>query len=101
MAIESVDILLDQDDDLAIFNGDIQIGDTHQQNVEFILTAQPGHYYQYPLLGYGIRGKISGRYSPVGIKRGIKLALQADGYKILKAEVTRDFEVTVSAEKIR
>lgn len=75
------DFLLNQSSDLMIDQGDWQIGPSHHQHIELLLTSLPGEWKENPEAGAGLRlaqyGVIDGF-----IKRTIAVQLQADGFKL-------------------
>jgi len=68
-------------DDLEI-GSDIEIGYSDDQHVEHILRANPGQFYQYPDVGYGIAKKLNGSIDIQTEKKLIKQALENDTYLI-------------------
>jgi hypothetical protein len=76
-----MDLLLDEDNDLTIVDGDFEIGEDTAQRVELILQAQQGHFKQNPLTGAGLRQAIAGTLTGA-LKRTIQLQLEADGINL-------------------
>ncbi len=79
------DILIN--DDIATKNGDLVVGKSDAQHIEHILTAKPGHFYQFPTLGVGVVDEINSSISKQAFKQRIKRNLEADNYRINKIEV--------------
>ena len=81
------DILLDEHDNLLIDRGDWQLGDSHQQHEQLILTSMPGEWKENPETGVGLalsqHGVIDGF-----IKRTIAVQLEADGFKLDHLQIT-------------
>jgi hypothetical protein len=50
------DILLDENFDLQIVNGDISIGLSDEQSMALLVTVAPGHFKQYPFFGFNLAG---------------------------------------------
>ncbi len=50
---ERHDIVLTEDDDLQIANGDFAVAQSDQQHVKDIFRAYRGEYKEFPLLGFG------------------------------------------------
>jgi len=75
------DILLDDELDLRIEDGDFVVGNSTQQEIECLLRAAPGHYKQNPLLGANITQDLNGPMNGE-TRRRIRVALLADGFKI-------------------
>jgi hypothetical protein len=76
-----MDLLLNEDNDLDIVDGDFVVGDETQQQINSILEAQQGHFKQSPLLGVGIRQMLNGGLKGE-LKRNIQLQLESDGIAI-------------------
>jgi len=66
--------------DIKIANGDLDIGYSDNQHVEHILEANPGQYYQYPDVGYGVRKRLNGSIDIATEKKLIKQAIENDNY---------------------
>jgi len=77
---DRVDILLDTDNDLNIYQGDFKVGAADLHHVEVLLISAPGSFKQSPLTGANIRSLISGKVD-VATRRDIKVQLASDGYK--------------------
>lgn len=73
------DILLDNNDDLLIVNGDFAIGESTDQEVGIILRMNPGELKEDPLLGAGLIRLIHSAAGEADIKRVAKLHLARDG----------------------
>lgn len=89
---ERTDILL-RGDDLAISNGDFEIGVSDPQNVYLILMLPPGSWKQYPLTGVGkqiINGTLDG-----GLRRNIQLQLEGDGYRLKALDLNSDGNIDI------
>lgn len=69
------------DSDLVFESGDFKVDDSAEQHIQHILTAAPGHYKQYPLIGADVTKMLNG---PVGLSEKIKIktALNADGFTV-------------------
>ena len=81
------DILLNEHDNLLIDRGDWQLGHSHQQHVQLLLTSMPGEWKENPETGVGLalsqHGVIDGF-----IKRTIAVQLEADGFKLDHLQIT-------------
>lgn len=73
------DILLDENGDLRIENGDLVIGDSQDQEVESVLIFNKGELKEDPLFGADLITKIKSNVSEVEIKQIIKNQLKRDG----------------------
>ena len=106
MAVKLNDILLEDvanslKEDLIIENGDFKVFNSDQQHIQHILKANPGQYYQHPLVGLGIRNYSGASLSPQRLKQAIKTQLKADDYKPLVIDISEDFVVNIDAERLK
>jgi len=100
--MEVKDILIDDDYDLIIENGDFKIGYSDMQHIELICITDLGHWKQSPLLGVGIEKYISSSGQQEALKRAIKIQLSSDGYivkDILLSGLNEDFTYSINAER--
>jgi hypothetical protein len=75
------DLLLDENGDLSIANGDFLIGLSDKQHQEHILIANKGEFKEFPEMGVGIANMLNDDdYTDMLIE--IKKNLQYDGMKI-------------------
>ena len=75
------DILLDENDDLLIRNGDFVIGESDNQHQQHILIANKGEYKESPEVGVGISKMLNDdSYDEMMIE--MKKQLEYDGMKI-------------------
>ena len=83
------DILLDENDDLLIRDGDFVIGQSQTQEVGLILRMNPGELKEDPLLGPALIRLIHSNASGADVKRITKLHLERDGkdYEQLKQQI--------------
>lgn len=91
-------------DDIEIKNGDLVVAFSDDQNIEFILRAKPGHFYQFPTLGVGVVDLIKGKIDRQTLKQAITTNLEADNYRINKIEVGGNIDeliTSIDAEKLR
>ena len=80
------DILIN--DDIEIKDGDLVVGFSDGQNIEFIISAKPGQFYQFPTLGVGILDQINSSISKQALRIIIKNNLEADNYRINRIDVS-------------
>lgn len=91
------DILLDQDGDLIIENGDFKIGYSDNQQQEHILKAEKGEYKEFPEVGVGISQMLSDdRYDEMMIE--MKKQLQYDGMKIKTIRFEQDGQLIIDGK---
>lgn len=97
----SDDLILDDNDNLTIANGDLVIGQSDDQNVEAIILAEKGQFYESPLLGYGITRRANGPFDKQRQRQLIRAELKRDNYKIVQLDIDDNFTVTIQAEKVK
>ena len=91
------DILLDEEGDLLIQNGDFAIGDNEFFHIKTIVEAAKGWWKQYPYLGSNIIASINGEINQAKIQE-IRLNLESDGFKVKKIKV-EDGSINIEATK--
>lgn len=78
------DLLLDEDFDLLVKDGDFVVGDSKQQDIELILVHNKGAFFNTPTVGVGVLAAGNRRITNVDdIMREARLQLSADGLKNL------------------
>lgn len=96
------DILIN--DDIRIKNGDLVIGDSNGQEIEFILSAKPGQFYQFPPLGVGIIDEVNGSITPQALRLKIKNNLEADDRRVNRIDVSGgidDLTIQIDSDKLK
>lgn len=81
------DLLLDENGDLKIVNGDFVIGDASEQSVEQLLISKPGEWKEFPQVGCNIQKSRNGKIDRF-LERNIRVQLESDGFKVGKLNVT-------------
>ncbi|HHT9079462.1 hypothetical protein [Flavobacterium psychrophilum] len=81
------DIILDNNQDLKIHNGDFVIGHSTEQNVELIFISTPGEWKEHIETGVSIERAANGNLDRF-LDRTIRVQMEADGYKISKLAIT-------------
>jgi hypothetical protein len=97
----SKDLVFDSNDDLSIVDGDWEIGQSDDQNIQAILQAEKGQFYQYPLLGYGVSGRLYGPFRKNDERKAIREALQRDNYNVVSLIINDGPEIFVDAVKTK
>lgn len=97
------DILIDDDADLRIENGDFVVGDSDQQHVVLLINTFAGHWKQFPTCGVGIIQYMASAGQGSVLKRSINVQLTADGYRDITVDLRENpsglFEYDVSATR--
>ena len=80
------DLLLDENGDLDLTGGDLNIGYSDNQHQEHILLANKGEFREFPEIGVGIDKMLSDDdYVPILIE--MKKNLEYDGMKIKNIKI--------------
>lgn len=97
----SKDITLDDNNNMVLSGGDIAILQSDDQNIEAILKAEKGQFYEFPLLGYGIGTKIYGPFAKNVERKAIREELRRDFYNVTQLVINDGPEIFVDADKIK
>lgn len=79
MIQDNTDILLDDEDNILIANGDLVIGKSYWQEVKNIVRLIPGQLKETPMLGPNLVRMINSNVSELELKTVLKRHLEADG----------------------
>jgi hypothetical protein len=72
---------------LAIKNGELQIGNTDEQDIEIVLTANKGEFKHEPVLGAGLVNYLHSLGREREMLRQVKIQLELAGYPNAKARI--------------
>lgn len=97
----SNDLVLDLNNDLIIEDGDFFIGQSDDQNIEAILLAEKGQFYESPLLGYGITRRLFGPFDTLTERKAIREALRRDNYNVKVLNIDGNVGIEVDADKVK
>lgn len=92
------DILLDENGDLKIVNGDFVVGDSDNQEIENLLIATKGEFKEFPLVGGDISKILKSRSGQTAALKEIKYQLKNDGFDISDIKIEDD-SINVNAER--
>lgn len=87
--MDNKDIILDDNNEIKMLNGDLVIDDATQQNIAIILLSNQGDFKQHPLTGIGIMRYLN---SPINatlkakLYREIKLQFEDNGLTDMNVE---------------
>lgn len=73
------DILLDEDGDDKVVNGDFAVGDGYEDDCLIICQLNKGVLKSEPMLGPNLILMINANKAPTEIKQDLRLALSSDG----------------------
>lgn len=96
------DIMLDNNLDLVIKDGDFVIDDSEQQHQELILIATRGSFRESPLTGVGIIKYIKSGFTVAAVdalRQKIRLQLQYDGYTNVATQINSFTDIQIQADR--
>lgn len=73
------DILLNENNELEIINGDFAVGESELQEVAIILQLRQGELKSDPALGVNLQHYANSKENRTAVERVIKIHLQRDG----------------------
>lgn len=79
-------LLLSDDNDLIVKNGDLQIGDITNQNQDLIIMSAKGEFKEEPLKGVGVEDFLDDE-SPESLLRNIRTELSKEGMKVQQLSI--------------
>lgn len=86
------DILLDENNELLIADGDFVTGQSDQQHVKHIVEAFKGEYKAHPLVGFGIINYLKREENIESeFRRDLKIQLENDGYNDPQIDISEGF----------
>lgn len=98
------DIILDDDGDLLIQNGDFVVGESDMQHLQLIVSLANGSLKQFPLQGVGIMSYSGSSGQAATLRNSIKIKAEADGYANITVNLQQDsdgfFQYNVDAERL-
>ncbi|CAB4126661.1 hypothetical protein UFOVP87_4 [uncultured Caudovirales phage] len=94
------DILLNDEDDLLIANGDFLVGYSDEQHLALITIMDLGHLKENPFLGIGINRKLGSSENPNVIKSISKQMYEADNYVVKSITMSGSLIENVDAERL-
>jgi|SRR5581483_11566772 len=77
-----MDIVLDDNNDVEIANGDFVIDDTTETEVESIILSYQGWYKEFPLIGCAAPSYLNSPGDCEALRRQIRIQLQSDGKQL-------------------
>ncbi|QWA37258.1 hypothetical protein [Chryseobacterium sp. ZHDP1] len=93
------DILLNEDNDISIVNGDFHIGESGQQEIESLLIAFKGEFKNTPLLGAELPRMLKARNTRQGITREVNEQLKYDGFTRIDFQIEDAENFTINAQR--
>ena len=101
--IAAKDIMLDDDNELIINNGDFEVKHSDGQHVKLILLSEKGAWRQQPFVGIGIRKLMNTKLG--GLDRGllqkrIASQLEYDSYAVKNIALLTEGKLSIDYERI-
>lgn len=98
MAVECKDISFS--DDIDIVNGDFKLVDSEGVHIQRIIEAEKGFFFEYPLIGVGIKRELNGSTSRQAIKQDIRRQLVYDDYNVKALSLVGD-DININAIRLK
>jgi hypothetical protein len=73
------DILLDENNDLKIVNGDFAVGESEMQEVGLILSSNQGEWKEHPVVGANLVTKVRSNTNDPRLERTLRIQMKLDG----------------------
>jgi len=73
------DVLLDENNDLKIVNGDFVIGESEMQDVGLILSSNQGEWKEHPIIGANLVTKVRSNTNDGRLERELRIQMKLDG----------------------
>lgn len=97
------DILLNEQNDLVIKDGDFDVQHSDGQHVKLILLSEPGAWRQSALVGVGLRKMLNMKMSRgdrMVLEKQITQQLQYDGYEVKSVGISNKKNLSIDYERI-
>lgn len=91
------DILLDENFDLQIANGDLVVGESTYQHQKILIFADKGQFKANPTIGVGSRRYLE-TSKPDELAREIRLEFYGDGMDVKTLSIADNLEIKIDAE---
>jgi len=93
------DIILKDDYDLLVENGDFVVDNSDPQHVQLIIITAQGEWKEHVLLGVGIESFINAPSSLQELSRLINIQLISDNYTVTKLNVISPTNIMVDGQR--
>lgn len=90
------DIILTENLDLKIVNGDFVIGESTAQHQKILILSDKGEYKEFPMRGVGARRYLEDD-TPDNLAREIRTEFSADGMTVNKIKIGENSTIAVDA----
>lgn len=91
------DILLDNDLDLSMKNGDFEIGESTYIHQQLLLLIEKGELKEFPTTGVASKRFLESE-NPNDYAREIRQEFYADGMKVNQIKIADNFELSIDAQ---
>lgn len=93
----AVDIILGDEFDPVIENGDFKADSSEEQEIRLLLTSNKGEYRQNPTVGADIVKLNHSLFYPEALNKAIRQTLKIDGFDTIDVEISSSNDVRVNA----
>ena len=93
------DILLDEEDDLLIENGDFVVDASEEQEVGLILRTSQGDWRASPLTGFGVARRTRNEVNRPQFERELSSQLELDGFDDSQVTLATDGQLLINARR--
>ncbi|WP_234111687.1 hypothetical protein [Chryseobacterium sp. R2A-55] len=91
------DIILDENFDLQIANGDLVVGESTYQHQRILIFAEKGEFKQYPKVGVGSKHYLESE-RPDNFAREIRQQFIADGMNVKQIKIGDNLELNIDSD---
>lgn len=93
------DILLNDDDDLLVLNGDLVLNESSQQEVDLLLRSNQGDWRASPLTGFGLNRRMRNQVNRTQFERELSGQLELDGFDQVVVSLSSTDGLKISAKR--
>jgi hypothetical protein len=96
----SQDLLLDNNYDLMVVNGDLVIGLSEQQHIALIVVTAPGHWKDSPFLGFNAGGYLGSNANQAEMIGNLSEQLQSDNSVLDQLTIQNGSIINILAHRL-
>lgn len=90
------DVLLDDDFDLMIVDGDFVVNESTAQHQKILIFSEKGEFKEVPMRGIGARRYLED-HAPDNFAREMRTEFTTDGMKVNKIQIAADLSIQIDA----
>ncbi len=95
----ATDLLLDDDDDLLVQQGDLVLGDSLQQEVDLVVRTSQGDWRNSPLTGFGVGRRTRAVVQREAFASELTAQLELDGMQEVAVELSPEGKLAINAKR--